>query len=289
MICSKSLFFSMILFFVLLMLLGLSPWSPKYPIRAKLVYQPKLIIMRAPLSGMLNYQNIHIGDHLELGEPIFDFTPLKSLVDFAYQQEKLKDLQTQLKFYEQEIPIQEKYFKRLSNLFQKKLISLEDFQQKKLRYFDYIFKKQAIVHKIRVLQHQLHHRLQTPIAGKVLKLFSKNGEIIYKDQKIAIIQPNNQIFKLLITVPVTLKDKVFIGQTVRLALQSEVRFKAYPIVAHITEISPLLKKDQILMSAEIQKTSLLNKNVFSKLSLDGYLIGPKQAFWKYLKNGLMGE
>lgn len=74
MIYSKSLSFSIIAFLALLIVLGLSPWTAKYPITAKLVYQPKLMVMRAPVSGVLKKQNLHSGDKVDSGQELFYFS-----------------------------------------------------------------------------------------------------------------------------------------------------------------------------------------------------------------------
>lgn len=289
MIYSKSFSFSIIAFLALLVVMGLSPWTAKYPISAKLVYQPKLLVMRAPVSGVLKNQNIHSGDKVDSGQELFLFQPNKSLMNKSYEQYRLKQLEKKLKFYEKELKQQRIYLHHLKKLFQKKLIAAQEYQQKKAHYYQLFFKKQETLEKIHVLQHQQIHRLQAPIAGNILKLFSQNGEFIYKNQKLAIIKPNDSKLKLLLQVPIDLKDKVFLGQTVRLAWQNQTRVQNYPIVAKVQEISPILKKDKMVLLAQIQEFNTEKKNIFSKLSFNGYLIGQRQAFWKCLKNSLMGE
>ncbi|HBB53767.1 MAG TPA: hypothetical protein DCZ80_07690 [Legionellales bacterium] len=286
---SKSLRFSIIVFLALLVVIGLSPWTPRYPISAKLIYQPKLFVMRASLSGVLKNPSIRAGSQVTQGDELFSFIPTKSLMNEKYEQLKLDQLEKKLQFYDKELSWQKAYLSRLHHLYQKKLIAAEEYQQKKSRYFQYGFEKYAVIEKINALKHQQMHRLQAPIAGTILKVFAQHGELIYKNQKLVIIEPQDVKRKFLIQVPIDLKDKVFIGQTLQLAWNNQARVQNYPIVATVQEISPVLKKNSLVLLAKIQTFHAKKQNLYSKLPLNGYLIGPRQAFWKFLKNSLMGE
>ncbi len=286
---SKSLSFSIIAFLALLVVIGLSPWTPRYPITAKLIYQPKLFVMRAALSGVLKNPNIQAGSKVSQGQELFLFIPTKSLMNQKYEQLKLDQLEKKLQFYNQELSWQKTYLGRLHHLYQKKLIAAEEYQQKKARYVQYRFEKQTVLEKMNALKHQQIRQLQAPIAGTILKVFAQHGELIYKNQKLAIIEPQEVERKFLVQVPIDLQDKVFIGQTLRLAWNNQARVQSYPIVATVQEISPVLKKNTLVLLAQIQILDTKKQNLYSKLPLNGYLMGPRQAFWKFLKNSLMGE
>jgi biotin carboxyl carrier protein len=258
------------------------PWTPQYPVIAKVVYQPHLMIIRAPISGVIQKQFIAEKNKIQYGDSLLTLRPINSVFNQNYQIKKLNYLNHRLQQLNEEIAYQKSYLSKVESLLSKKVITEDEYHFKKNQYQKIILDRDELLENILELNHQRHQILQAPVDGTILQIFGKNGEMVRKSEKLAIIKPKHIQFLLKCHLPISYQNKVFLGQKLRLSRLSSSPIKDYLIQGQVKSISPYVKADQVKLTASMLNADSFEKYLLSNQPLEGYLIGKTKPLWYWL-------
>lgn len=284
----KPLFYIVVLFLGLIFAVMKLSWTPHYPAKAKIFFQPRWILIKSPVSGIVSRQPISIGEKIRKGQVIIRIQPMNSLLHQSSIDEQWKFLQQKLKAIEQERQYQFSLLEHLTHLAQKKIFALQDLHKKQQQYQKILNKQQQLFQRLQELKHKNADVLQSPISGTLVKYYVKEGETLAKDKKIILIQPKQFQYWVKLTLPIDLQHHVFIGQQVHMSWVGLAPFKTYPIHAVIREISPWVRHDCFVVKAEILNAQDFSTHLWEGLSLDAYLLGPAHPLSQWIKILLKG-
>lgn len=278
----KPLFYIVVLFLGLIFAVMNLSWTPHYPAKAKIFFQPKWIFIQSPVSGIVSRQPISIGEKIGKGQEIIRIQPMNSLLHQSTLDEQWKSLQQELNSVEQERQYQFSLLDHLNHLAQKKIFALQDLHEKQQQYQKILNKQQQLFQKIQELKLKNADVLQSPISGTLIKYYVKEGEALAKDKKIILIQPEQFQYWVKLKLPIGLQHHVFIGQQVHMSWVGLAPFKTYPIHAVIREISPWVRHDCFVVKAEILNAQDFSAHLWEGLSLDAYLLGSAHPLSKWI-------
>lgn len=278
----NPLFFIYILIFCLVFGIIQWSWTPHYPAKAEVFYQPKWMLIHSPITGIMTHQKISAGDKLGKGQIMLHIQPMVSLLSQAHVDDEFQYLQQQTMNIHQEKNYQHQMLKHYSRLSQQKLIALQDFHEKKQQYQKVLDKHQQLQQKLKDLEQKRLQIIQSPIEGRLVKCYVHEGEIIHKGKKLLLIQPKKFQYWVQFHLPVSLQHHVFIGQQVRLAWMGSEPLKIYPMRAIVREISPWVHDNQFIVQAEILNASDFASHLWAGLSLDAYFLGEGHPLWKWI-------
>lgn len=267
-------------FFVLLLGLLKLPWTPQYQIYATVNYQPKLILVRAPVTGVIKFPSIAY-TKIQEGSTLFGIYPITSLYNKDYQINRATYLKNKLQHLTAELNYQKRHLQSLMELFKKKLIAEAEYHQKNIQYQQLVSKRAEFSQNIKELEHKIYHVIQAPAAG-VAMFNCQSGDLVSKGKVLVIIKPKKIKYQLALTLPSAFRDKVFVGQQLRLAWLTFSSVKNYPITARITNVMPYVKDEKILMQAEITNAAVFEQKLLNNQPLEGYLMGKTMPLWRWL-------
>ena len=269
----KPLFYIFILFSALILAVFQLSWTPHYPAKAKIFFQPQWVLIQSPINGIVTQQPIPIGAKIVKGQEIIRIQTMDSLIYQSAIDEQLKSLQQQLKSMEQERQYQFSLLEHLSHLAKKKIFTVQELHEKQQQYQKILNKKQKLLQKLKELKHQNAGILQSPVTGTLAKYYVREGETLAKDKKIILIKPKKFQYWVRLKLPIALQHHVFIEQKIHMSWAGLAPLKAYPIHAVIREISPWVQHDCFVVKAEILNADDFSQHLWEGLSLDAYLLG----------------
>lgn len=283
---------SFFIFFALLSLLILCvlelPWTPHFPATGHVFYQPKWILIHAPVSAVMFKQNYGVGAHIKKAQGLAHIQPISSLLYQDVLDSQFQFLQKQFRQIQQESDYQLNLLKHFSRLAKKKILSEQDFHEKQGQYQKLQDRKLQLGRKISSLKQKRLQILQAPVSGEIVKWYVREGEILDKGKKLLMMKPEKFHYWVQLSLPIELHKQVFIGQKVRLAWVGFAPFKEYPIQALVQEISPYIYQEKLNIKAKIINSEAFASYLRAGLSLDAYLLGPTQPVWRWIDSLLKG-
>lgn len=270
------------------------PWSPKYPIVAKLRFHPDLITVLAPEKGIISQQRVQVGQPVYQGEKLMQIENMVSLISSNFYKKQRSQYVTHLEKLKIEIRYQKERIKKLKLLFDKKLITESLLHKHDKNLIELQIEKENIQQKIDALnQHDLTW-IQSPTTGRLLFSYNAPKDVVTKGKKLLVIQPQHIEYWVDIQVLPKYQKILFPKQKIKLSLPKMTQFSEYPIEAEVVDIAPMVHLNlknptaeqgqfYLLVHAKIINSQAYEKFLLPNLPLQGYLMGETKPFWVWIR------
>jgi biotin carboxyl carrier protein len=290
-----QLFLVMMVIIVMGFLLLLQvPWSPKYPIVAKLKYHPDLLTVPVPENGIIEAMNVHVGEMVQQGQKLVKIDSMSNLIASNYYQQKRKNYLEQIRKLEIEKDYQIKRNRELAPLYAKKIITESLMHRQRQKENELQTQIENIKQKLSQMNHARWIWIQSPISGKLLFLYYSKHDVAQKGKKLLLIQPTGIQYWVNIQVLPKYQKILYLHQKVKLALPRMNQFSDYPLEARVKEIAPMvhlnIKKPNdnqgesyLLVHAKIKNSKILERFLLPNMPLNGYLIGENKSLFQWMK------
>ena len=270
------------------------PWSPKYPIVAKLKYHPDLLTVQAPENGIIEALNVHVGELVQQGQKLVKIDSMSNLMASNYYQQKRNNYLAQIKKLEAEKAYQTQRNHELEPLFAKKIITESLMHRQRQKENDLQVQIENLKQKLHQMNHARWIWIQAPISGKLIFSYHSNHDVVLKGKKLFLIQPTGIRYWVDIQVLPKYQKILYLHQKVKLALPRMNQFSDFPLEAQVKEIAPMvhlnLKKPNdeqgqfyILVHAKIKNSKIFERYLLPNMPLNGYLIGENKSLFQWMK------
>ncbi|NDH08095.1 MAG: efflux RND transporter periplasmic adaptor subunit [Gammaproteobacteria bacterium] len=267
------------------------PWTPGFPVTAKLIAVPGLYVAKAPKDSVVEEILVNKKEGLLPKQPVIQLRYLQALSQNTNQDADLRRLEHRLSRLNSVISRQDYYYKKYQLLADKKLLSMVELLQKKDELRRLRDEKEEFDAQIANLKLKMRIRLQIPFAGVMAQQLVQVGQMVHAKQALMVFRPLAQAYILKVKIPLIYQKYVKMKQELKLNFIQDQRIKTYPISARVSALYPhITSKDELgrehyflMFSASVRKLPQLNGLAgINNLPLEGYLMGPRRPIYQWI-------